>query len=214
MGQKISHSDVQAAGSWTIREYLREINIRLRGLSDAVNYNSDDAWDDLRFAASGINPAGSTAPPTPDTVYGGLLFRGVTGNDIIAFQVQMPHAWKEGSAISPHVHWQKTTSASGNVRWSLSYRHAVLGAVMDSAWTVLPASTPLQTDSNTAGQHLMTPLGTIDMSGKLISHMMLCLLERTPLHADDNYGADARLLEIDFHYQIDSRGSRQQYLKT
>lgn len=214
MAQRVEHSDVQIATGWGIREYIREVNIRLRWLAQAININHDDQWEDLRFPASGINPTGPTSPATVDTTYGGLLFAGVTTNNMIAFQVQMPHGWKEGSTIKPHVHWQKTTSASGNVRWLLSYRHAALGSVMDNSWSTLAAYTPVQTDTNTAGQHLLTPLGDITMTGKKVSHMMLCLLERTPADANDTYNnADARLLEIDFHYQVDANGSRALYEK-
>ena len=45
---------------------------------------------------------------------------------------------------------------------------------------------------------------------KTLSSMLVCRLYRS---ASDSYGGDAGLLEIDFHYEIDSDGSRQEYTK-
>ena len=40
----------------------------------------------------------------------------------VFFSVQLPHNWKEGSAIYPHVHWSpQTTGKSGSVVWGLEY---------------------------------------------------------------------------------------------
>jgi hypothetical protein len=59
----------------------------------------------------------------------------------------------------------------------------------------------------------MTPEVTIDghTSAKHISSMLLCNVKRTDTGADDTW-TDAQgplLLEIDFHYPIDTVGSRQ-----
>lgn len=43
---------------------------------------SDTRRDDLRFPASGFNPAGSSAPPTVDTTTGLLTFAGNADNII------------------------------------------------------------------------------------------------------------------------------------
>ena len=40
------------------------------------------------------------------------------------FAAQIPHAWKEGSNIYPHVHWYPTNTDTGNVIWGLEYTWA------------------------------------------------------------------------------------------
>lgn len=171
-------------------------------------------WDDLRFPASGLNPPGAASDPDIETDSGTFLFD-AGSTEVITFQVQMPHRWREGTAIEPHVHWQKTTSAAGNVLWQLRYKHAPINAVMDSEFTLLSASSVVAAtpDTNTADKHLITELGSIDMSGYGISHMLVCGLLRVGGNAADTYGADARLLEVDFHYQVDTLGSEGEFSK-
>lgn len=61
-------------------------------------------WDDLRFPAQGINPAGAANAPTIDDVLtsfpGTLLFAGNAENVIVGI-AQMPHAWAKGTSIRP-----------------------------------------------------------------------------------------------------------------
>jgi len=59
-------------------------------------------------------------------------------------------------------------------------------------------------------EHIIHPLGSIPGAEKTLSSMLVCRLYRS---ASDSYGGDTGLLEIDFHYQIDSDGSRLEYFK-
>ena len=83
-------------------------------------------WDDLRFPAQGINPAGAIDAPTVDTTLtafpGTLLFAGNAEN-VIAGIAQMPHAWAKGTPIRPHIHWAKTTGSASAISWVFYYRH-------------------------------------------------------------------------------------------
>lgn len=76
-------------------------------------------WDDLRITldngTSGTALAyfsGTTAGPQ---IY---YFRNNDGLEAMSFTVQMPHSWKEGSRIYPHLHWTPKTSLKGNVEWN------------------------------------------------------------------------------------------------
>lgn len=136
----------------------------------------------------------------------------------VMFTVQMPHGWKEGTNIYPHVHWTSQSNiADGQVTWGLEYQWADVGGnYTNGTGTIITGSTiaPPNTPSGvTAYEHVITPLGTggMDATGKELSSMILCRLYRDP---NDNYnGDDVFLLEIDFHYQVDSDGSNQEYTK-
>jgi len=167
-------------------------------------------WDDLRFPASAINPPGAESDPDVDTTYGTLLFSGIA-TEVIFVQVQLPHSRKYGTPIYPHVHWAKTTSAAGGVYWQLEYRWSRIGEVMDDEWTTIGSATPDVDDDDTAEQHALTALGTIDGTLAELSDMLICKLSRKHDNAADTYEADARLLEFDFHIQIDRPGSIQLY---
>lgn len=179
-------------------------------MTDTVPGHEAGGWEDLRFPAQGINPPGAASDPDVDTATGLLLFRGVTGAEIVAGVAQMPHGWKEGSILYPHVHWHKTTSAAGDVMWQLEYEvHNLDGTFAGAYGTAISSNVPdLDTkDDDTAGQNIVTTMGTIDMTGKTISALIFWKLSRLPLDAGDTYEADARLVELDLHYLLNSFGS-------
>lgn len=174
-----------------------------------------DAWDDLRFPATGFNPAGSTAPPSISTTSGLLSFSG-TADNIIAGVAQMPHNWKEGTAVYPHLHLRFPTSNSGkNTRWKLEYDVASVNGNFSFAEGTYTALTTI-TVANPANvnKHVIAAFSTIPMTSKLISACILWRLTRLAASdgADDDTN-DCTLIEVDFHYQVDSLGSNAEYVK-
>ena len=173
------------------------------------------AWDDLRFPATAINPPGQASDPDVEAASGLLLFD-AGSTELIYAMAQMPHSWAEGSTISPHVHWTKTTSASGDVAWQVRYKLFPIGEVGDANWTdggIASTAVDGTTDSDTANQHLISAWDDIDMTGQTLSCCVLFEVSRVGGNAADTYGADARLLEFDVHYEIDSFGSEQEFTK-
>ncbi len=172
----------------------------------------DTYWDDLRFPASAINPPGQASDPDFDTTNGGWLFDD-NSTELVFLMAQMPHAWKEGTALRPHIHWQKTTSASGNVLWRLEYKKAPIGEVMDAAFTTLDTTTAVAgtPDTDTADKHLISSFEHIEKVGGGLSDMLVMKLSRIGGDGSDTYGDDARLLEFDFHFEIDSFGSAEEF---
>ena len=169
-------------------------------------------WDDLRFPAAAVNPPGLASDPDFDTVNGGYLF-GSAATELLFLAAQMPHAWKEGTSLHPHVHWQKTTSAGGEVLWRLEYKKAPIGEVMDAAFTALDVTSTVSRtpDTDTANLHLISEFSDIAMVGGGLSDMLLIKLSRIGGDGSDTYGADARLLEFDIHFEINSFGSADEF---
>lgn len=191
-------------------EHLREDTV-LESVEDALHNlgegTSGYRWDDLRMPSTLINPPGLASDPGRDTTDGTLLFA-ATGQELIFTEAQMPHAWVNGTDIKPHVHWAKTTSAAGDVAWQLEYKHAPINAVMDASFTLIgPITTAVFTDPDTLDHHLITSFGSVTMTGYNDSHIMLFKLSRMGSDVGDTYGADAKLLSYDVHYQSNSRGS-------
>ena len=67
-------------------------------------YGTFTTWDDLRFPSTRIRQ-GATAKPDFDITNIGLLFPQDDATEIAYLLAQMPHDWKEGSAIYPHMHY-------------------------------------------------------------------------------------------------------------
>ena len=178
-------------------------------------YNSL-GYEDLSFAASGINPIGAASDPTVDITLtdfpGSLLFSGSIEN-IIAGTVQCTHSRRIGSKIYPHIHWSTPTgTAASGVSWTAYYRISVAGKPA-TAWSNAVAGT-LSVDAGTAAnsEHITT-FGEIAFPEgyDLPSANVSFRLHR--LGNTDSYNGTARLLFIDFHENRDSLGSGQEYVK-
>jgi hypothetical protein len=172
-------------------------------------------WDDLRFPVTSVNNL-SGQQPGLEAATGMLLFD-AAGTETVLGLAQMPHSWREGSAIIPHVHWSKTTSASGNVLWRVEYELVNNGevAALDYGTGTLDTSTVVggTPDTDTANKTLISSFGEVDMTGYPISTLIFWKVSRIGGDSADTYGADARLFEFDIHYQLDSLGSQESFRK-
>lgn len=166
-------------------------------------------WEDLRFPAQGINPAGSPSPAGVDTDTGALSFAGNQDN-VVGGIAQMPHGWRVGSTVKPHIHLRFPTSDAGkNTRWQFGYDMASAGGNFANAigtYTSLAAITVANPASTT--KHVAAALGGITMTGLKESAIILWRLTRLALSdaADDDTNA-CLLLEFDIHFQIEKTGT-------
>lgn len=174
-------------------------------------------WDDLRVVLdNGSNAAsigylsGSSGPQI-------WFFRYNQSTEAMSFTVQLPHAWKEGTTIYPHIHWTPKSTASGNVEWNFEYTWVNYDATTPQVFPAITSTAVVATGPFTAKSHMITPLTAADAgingTGKKISSVLVCRIWRNSDTADDTYNADAGGLFVDFHYQVDSWGSRSTYTK-
>lgn len=193
--------------------------VKLGGVNDFIKIEPDGsiflegdatAFDDLRTPV--LATVKSTSVPPDNIVFGSNMVAfgfDKAKSEEVFFMVQIPHPYKEGSNIYPHVHWYPTDNTTGNVVWKLEYTWA-------NANNVFPSSTTLSVTTAAAGTavtHQIASFSYIDGTGKKISSMLVCRLYREGGNAQDTYNADAGLLEIDFHFEIDSFGSRVEFIK-
>jgi hypothetical protein len=172
------------------------------------------AWADLNFSAAGINPPGAADSATRDTTTGMLVFSG-TQDNVLAGTAQMPHGWKEGSQVNPHLHLRFPTAAVANTRWKFEYDMAnVNGDFMNDYGTYTTLGTVTIENPNNARRSVVASLGVLTMGGYTVSAQIPWKLTRLAnSDAADNHAAAVILTDIDFHYQSDAPGSRQEYVK-
>ena len=169
-------------------------------------------WDDIRVAGSNTR-VGATAPTLAAFGPSGSLkvMHFESGhNDEVHFEIQMPHRWKEGTNIYPHVHWTPISTATGNVVWELEYTWISINGTFGAPGNMASAATAA---GGTAWVHKMTGLSEggnnyIDGTGKTISSMLVCRLHRNGNSGSDTLAADVAFLEFDIHYEVDSMGSK------
>jgi len=168
-------------------------------------------WDDLRVPAQNtrLNPA--VVKPDFDVFIGQtrtFLFDPAS-TESVHFSVQIPHSYKLGTNLLPHVHWAPTDATTGTVTWKLEYTIANVDGTFPTT-TVLSVS---DVSDEVAFKHQFADLG--DITGTAIdnvSTMLICRLFRDVGDGDD-YASDAALLEIDFHFQLDDLGSSSETAK-
>jgi len=145
-----------------------------------------------------------------------LYFFSPTIEEELYFAAQLPHSWKEGTDIHAHLHWiPKSNGAAGQkVSWGLEYTWFDVGAVASNTSIVYGDTTHIDEDL-IANKQYITSFGSLSGSGLLLSSMLACRVFRdaTGAGGTDSYTADAGLLEVDFHYEINTPGSRQPFIK-
>lgn len=185
-------------------------------------FNGDaTVWDDLRITAGSFDRPGVSDPDIVVYAPGGggnTYLWEFAKNDIASFVVQLPHGYKTGSDIYVHVHWTPGTrgneESGATVGWKLDYSWANIS----SAFGALASVDLSDACEGTDHKHQMTPEGVITGTDKHISSMLLCNIKRTDTGTDDTWASNASgqlplLLEIDFHYEIDTVGSRERSTK-
>jgi len=174
-------------------------------------------WDDLRVTMDKGSSAavldylsGNSGPQI-------WYFRNGAGIEAMSFTVQLPHSWKEGTTIYPHLHWTPKETGTGNVEWNYEYTWVNYNSSTPEVFPAITTSVVLSSGPFTANTHLITPLTSgnagISASGKKISSILVCRIWRNSSNSNDTYAANAGLLFLDFHYELDTFGSRDEYAK-
>ncbi|WP_338357482.1 hypothetical protein [Yeosuana marina] len=176
-----------------------------------------EVWDDLRVSMDKGSSSASLEYFSGGS--GGQIwyFRNDKGLETLSFQVQLPHSYKEGTRIYPHLHWTPRATKVGNIEWNLDYTWVNYDSDTPLAFPAKVTSTVVAAGGFTENTHMITALtagnGGLDGDGKKISSILICRLWRNSGDSQDTYEDDAGLLSLDFHYQIDTVGSREPFAK-
>jgi hypothetical protein len=193
---------------------------------------TETVWDDLRVPLTSGRPGLTNPPSWSQYRDNGAASIGVyawafsdqavaANEEELWFQVQLPHNWKEGTTIKPHIHWGIKTAGAANefVKWGLEYTWANIDGTIGTT-TIITSDASSAATATISGdttllinKHYVTDIGDITGTGKTISSMLLCRIFRNSSHADDDLAQDAYGFEIDFHHEVDTMGSRQILVK-
>ena len=189
-----------------MRLFVRELELLFQKIG--VEFEVD-RWDDLRFPAQGINPPGPSDAPARNITTGLLDFSGSADN-IIAGCAQMPHEWRAGSIVRPHIHVMFPTAHATQVtRWKFEYNIASPNGDFTQLYgTYDTLSTITIANPNNVKKHVLGGFGDLDMTNFTESCCILWKITRLAgTDAADNHNALVPLLEFDIHYRRNKRGS-------
>lgn len=163
-------------------------------------------YDDIVFE---MTPArrGALTKPDWDDVNLGLLFPRNDTSEYVDIVVQFPHRWKEGSIIYPHVHCVQGSTLQAVFK-------------MDYKWYSLGATIPLGATTYVMDQYALTYDGgatisnIIHNSGITGGDRTISSIMKLRLYRDDNvYPGDMLVDQFDIHIEVDSFGSKDEYIK-
>jgi hypothetical protein len=165
-------------------------------------------WEDLALVPKAVDPIGPISGPDEERDTGLFLFD-PDKIERVAATVQMPHAWAEGTAIFPHVHWTKTSADPGDVVWGFRFRFSNFGEVLTAMSPMFTFSEPqnLTVDHDLEDEHLITSLTVLPMADQSISTVVLLEVCRAATEVEDTYPEDARMLGVDIHFLANQPGS-------
>jgi len=165
---------------------------------------NNTVWEDLRFPASAINPAGAANPMTYDSTNLGFTAANGAGDTYIAVIGQMPHSYKFGSDLHPHLHWQPSNTDIGVVNFTLEYKWTNINEVESGTWTTLSMLTP---SSGVTNNHTVSEWDVMNGTGKTLSSTLSIKISRREASATDNFTGNVLVKEFDLHYEMDTLGS-------
>jgi len=120
----------------------------------------------------------------------------------------IPHSWKPGTMVYPHVHFATASNLSGVVRWAFEYtwarRHDSTG--QRTFMAVQTIYVDFTITANSADEHFVCEApqdGGIAGAGLEVDSMILMRVYRDGLHVNDTFPASVLGITADLHYEVD-----------
>lgn len=159
-----------------------------------------NVWDDLRIPVT-ASKLGSQDKPDFDYTNIGLLFPQNSTSEFICTIVQMPHAYKVGTSIYPHIHFVQTSSSVPVFK--MTYRWYDGGGDPSVSFTTITTNSLRFTyTSGSLSQVASFPPIVCPITN--ISSIL-----DVKIYRDDNVvTGDVLVKEFDIHYQLDTLGSK------
>lgn len=137
---------------------------------------------------------------------------GPTAKDI-HMGFQMPHWYKEGSDVFPHIHLYVPNDGSGGViKFYCEFTWTNVNGTEGSTATYSGTLT-IAASAGNLHKILKIDSSTFSGSGKTISSMLSCRFYRDPADVADTFGSSVWLKSADVHAEKDALGSKEEYVK-
>ena len=181
--------------------------------TDHFDLKTKDGWFDI---VSEFYTRGGPAAPGVSSFIGGIYLLEFSDTDTLeAFaNFHIPHAYKPGTMIYPHVHFSVQSNSAGTVRWGFEYTFARSAA--STGQTAFPATTTIYIDyavpANSAYKHFIAEAGEgLGIPGTHIEvdGMVLARVFREPAHPNDTFVGSVWAITSDLHTEVDRHATPQ-----
>lgn len=173
-------------------------------------------WDDKEMPMTGqrISAPGSKVVESTNNLVAFTTNCPLT--DYVGMNIQMSHSKKLDSIIYPHLHWNQDSTKLPN--WIVEYRWVHGGLAIPTTWSY--STRRQQVYPLTAGISQITDFVALNpTTNEGLSSILQVKLKRDSANASakfastDPYGASAFAMSFDIHYERDSMGSDDEYVK-
>lgn len=180
-----------------------------------LEFNGDaTVWDDLKGPLVKAKAPVADFPTYAQVADDGAGSVGTFGyyfadGEYLFVTHQIPHDWKEGSTIYPHIHFETTSDVDPADNFKFGYEYTWTNITADRAATTSGEDEDISTgvDSDTMHQIANIPTAGIAGTGKTISSIIVFRIYRAAA-VGDNYADDVIITDFDIHYEKDTIGSR------
>lgn len=170
----------------------------------------DGLWDDINFPIIMRSTGSTIATYTAIDAGGLLLYPQWQENDFhVCDSNELVHGWKEGSAISWHLHLLTNGQEASEkyTKWELTWAIADVGETLAEQTTIttadiaIPANTPTKT-------HLIVTIGSVTLTNYRIGAHIYPRLKRVTATGAAP-AANPWVAMLQAHVQLDTLGSTQ-----
>ena len=184
-----------------------------------VAEGSATTWIDVLGNASNVKSqgAGVSVNAAEQTIE--FLTTANPATDYAWFTIQIPHQWKVGTKLYPHIHWQQTANTNPNM--GIAYRWQKNGSTTD-AGTFMLDTQMTNVFTYTSGTLNQISHGLNDITppvGAGLSDILQIRVLRDrnnilgAFSGSDTYNATVSVTSVDIHMECDTLGSRTQFTK-
>lgn len=177
------------------------------GNMDLLETRTGDGWADI---VSELIIRDSAASPISTNYKGGIYLWQFPADDVReAFaNFHIPHPWKPGTMIYPHMHFTTASNNNGVVRWGFEYtwarRHDSTGQLQFPAPQIIYVNFTIP--PNSADTHFVCEApqdGGIVGTGLEVDSMILMRVFRDGTHVDDTFPDAILGITADLHHEVD-----------
>lgn len=177
-------------------------------------------YDDYVTPLGANNWNGASNNPTLTKLFDdGAGSQGVYGfvfsdGDEALITIQIPHRYKEGTNIDPHIHFMCMTDVDPTDKFGIEFEYTWANIGEDYAANTTLSTIDIDTGVDTQYMHQYADITAagVDGTGKTISSILICRIKRVAA-TGDNYAGGIVIIDFDIHYQVDTMGSRQEGAK-
>lgn len=175
-----------------------------------LRFNGNATVFEDEYASYFFNETGATAPDVVPLSGNnkGYGFDGASTLEGLNCFIELPHRYKEGSDIELHIHYLRKAAGSGDVKWFADYSICPLTGNLVASKTVSVVKTVAAIDYCD-----VATIAIIPGAGRKISDVIALRIYRNPADAQDTYAGDVIMTSFGIHYELDTMGSRQMYVK-